>query len=421
MDRNTTTTTRPPLETLACVNRRCELYGQTGQNNLTVRKTYGKDEIRYLHCRACGTEFSERKNTALWNIKIAEAKAVAVGEHLAEGCSLKGTARLVKVDPSTVRRLNRRIGEHGQAFHDERVQAVEVEVLEADERHGYAGQKGQPVWEAELIDPVSKFILSHVQGQRDEALIRRLLSDGASRLANRHHLVLMTDGEASYASLFPELFGQPYRPSRYGSRGRLPNLRFRIPRTLAHVQIVKHREGGRVTHVDIRYMHGSRKRVNQALERLGYLTPNTSAIERRNGTARRMSAHQVRKSLAFSRRPDTKLALGWWGMTVYNWSRPHRSLRQPVTEPLGKKSTSPRHRLWSWDLPMISLPFERFSSPRCSLPAVGDNLMSPPVNRTLNSFGLQDEIGKESTATAQPLSSQPSQFPILFKLIGDIV
>jgi hypothetical protein len=43
------------------------------------------------------------------------------------------------------------------------------------------------------------------------------------------------------------------------------------------------------------------------------------------------------------------------------------------------------------------------------------------VNRTLNSFGLQDEIGKESTATAQPLSSQPSQFPILFKLIGDIV
>jgi hypothetical protein len=43
------------------------------------------------------------------------------------------------------------------------------------------------------------------------------------------------------------------------------------------------------------------------------------------------------------------------------------------------------------------------------------------VNRTLNSFALQDEIGKESTATAQPLSSQPSQFSILFKLIGDVI
>ncbi len=378
MNKNTPTTTRPPLETLACVNHRCELYGQPGQNNLIVRKTYGKEGIRYLRCCACGTEFSERKNTALWNTKITEAKAVAVGEHLAEGCSLKGTARLVKVDASTVRRLNRRLGAHGKAFHDARAQAVEVKRLEADERHGYAGEKGQPAWEAELIDPQSKFILSHVQGQRNETLIRRLLSDGANRLANRHDLVLMTDGDANYASLFPEIFGQPYHPRRQGNRGRLPQVRFRIPRTLAHVQIIKRRAGRRVVQVDIRYTHGSRKRVQQALEGLGYDTPNTSAIERRNGTARRMSAHQVRKSLAFSRRPDTKLALGWWGVTVYNWSRTHRSLRHPLMPPVGKKSTTPKRRRWPWGWPIILLPFGRFSSPRCFPPAVGDNLMSPP-------------------------------------------
>lgn len=379
MNTNTPTHTRPPLETLACVNHRCELYGQAGQTNLTVRKTYGKDAIRYLRCQACGSEFSERKNTALWNTKIAEAKAIAVGEHLAEGCSLKGTARLVNVDPSTVRRLNQRMGEHGEAFHHERVQAVEVEMLEADERHGYAGKKGQPAWEAELMDPESKFILSHVQGQRDETLIRRLLSDGASRLANRHDLVLMTDGDASYASLFPEFFGQSYRPARQGHCGRLPQLRFRIPRTLAHVQIIKRREGGRVTQVDVHYTHGSRKRVHQALESLGYLTPNTSAIERRNGTARRMSAHQVRQSLAFSRRPDTKLALGWWGVTVYNWSRPHRTLRQPLIAPVGKKSTNPARLRWPWGWLISSFPCVRSSSRRCFLPAVGDNLMSPPI------------------------------------------
>lgn len=266
MNQNTITITRPPLETLACVHPQCEWYGQPGRNNLTVRKTYGKDGIRYLRCRACGTEFSERKNTALWNTKVTEAKAVAVGEHLAEGCSLKGTARLVKVDASTVRRLNRRIGEHSEAFHDAHVQAVEAKVLEADERHGYAADEGQPAWEGELIDPKSKFILSHVQGQRNEALIRRLLSDGANRLTNRHDLVLMSDGDANYASLFPEIFGQPYQPRRQGSRGRLPQVRFRIPRTLAHVQIIKRRAGGRVVQVDIRYTHGSRKRVQQALE-----------------------------------------------------------------------------------------------------------------------------------------------------------
>lgn len=348
MDTTKTLFTRSPLDSVACVNQRCELYGQAGQQNLTVRKVYGSDQIRYLRCRVCRAEFSERKHTALWNTKVREAKAISVGEHLAEGCSLKGTARLVQVDPSTVRRLNQRLGEHGEAFHDERAQAVQPEALEADERYGYASDKGEPAWEAELLDPESKFVLAHVQGRRNEELIRRLLTDGADRLVNRHDLVLLTDGEASYATLFPEIFGRPYRPSRNGTRGRLPKVRFRIPRSLAHVQVIKHRQGKRIVDIELRYTHGSQKRVSQVLEHLGYTTPNTSAVERRNGTARRMSAHQVRRTLAFSRRADTKAALGWWGVTVYNWCRPHRSLRQELPEPVAKKSTSNGHRPWLW-------------------------------------------------------------------------
>jgi IS1 family transposase/transposase-like protein len=346
MNTNTPTKPRPALDTFACVNEGCTLYGQAGQDNLTVRKTYGKDGIRYLHCRCCGAEFSERKNTALWNTKVAEEKAVAVAEHLAEGCSLKTTARLAKVHPSVVTRLNRKVGRHAEAFHNDRVQDLDVVALEADERHGYAQAKSQPQWEAEVIDPVSKFVVSHVQGRRDEALIRRLLEDAARRLGNRHRLVLFTDGEASYASLFPEIFGQAFRPSRQGTCGRFPDVRYRIPRTLAHVQIVKHREGQRVVEVDIHYAHGSRRCVQRVLDEMGYNTPNTSAIERRNGTARRMNAHQVRRSLAFSRRDDTKIALGWWGLTVYNWCRPHRSLRLLLAESEGKKSSSHALQLW---------------------------------------------------------------------------
>ena len=346
MPTKSTTLTRSPLDSLACVNGRCELYGQAGQSNLTVRKVYGAERIRYLRCRVCRAEFSERKQTALWNTKVPEAKAVAVGEHLAEGCSLKGTARLVKVDASTVRRLNQRLGEYGQLFHHDHAQALRVEAIEADERHGYASHKGEPAWEAELMDPVSKFVISHVQGRRNEALIRTLLEDGAARLAQRQNVVLLTDGEASYATLFPEIFGQPYRPSRASHRGRPPKLRFRIPRSLAHVQVVKHRAGSRMTHIEIRHAHGSHKRVTGVLEKLGYQVANTSAIERRNGTARTMCAYQVRKSLAFARRTDTKLALGWWGVTVYNWCRSHRSLRQLLAQAVGKKSISSVQRRW---------------------------------------------------------------------------
>ncbi len=307
---------------------------------------------------------------------MTEDKALAVAEHLAEGCSLKATARLAKVSASVVRRLNRKLGEHGEALHEERVQHVAVEALEADERHGFAHDKGQQVWEAELIDPVSKFVISHRQGKRDEELIRGLLEDGASRLANPQQLVLLTDGEASYASLFPEIFGQAYRPSRKGTRGRFPGVRYRIPRTLAHVQIVKHREGSRVIQVEIHYAHGSRTRVHQVLDRLGYSKPNTSAIERRNGTARRMSAHQARKSLAFSRRPETKIALGWWAIAVYNWCRPHRSLRLSLAQPDGKKSTTHKHPRWPWGLSVTSCRSGNSSSPRCCYQGVGNNLRS---------------------------------------------
>jgi IS1 family transposase len=374
MNTTKTTQTRPQLETLACVNERCESYGQVGRNNLTIRKIYGKDQIRYLRCCCCGAEFSERKNTALWNTKVSEEKAVSVTEHLAEGCSLTATARLAKVHPSVVTRLNRKVGHHAEVFHDQRVQALEVVALEADERHGYAQAKSQPQWEGEVIDPVSKFVVSHVQGQRGEVLIRCLLEDTAKRLAHRQQLVLFTDGEASYASLFPEIFGEAYRPSRKGSRGRFPAVRYRIPRTLAHVQIVKHREGQRVVAVDIGDVHGSMGWVERVLEQLGYSTPNTSAIERRNGTARRMNAHQVRRSLAFSRRNDTKPALGWWGLTVYNWSRPHRSLRLRLSQPQDKKSSNRAPRLWRSVLPTTSGQSGTFCSPRYSRWQVRDNL-----------------------------------------------
>lgn len=345
--------TRPPIESLACVNPECEMYGQSGQENLTLRKVYGHDRIRYLRCRSCGAEFSERKNTALWNSKVREAKAISVAEHLAEGCAFKSTARLVRVDPATVRRLNGCLGRHGQQYHDQQVQDIEVEALQADERHGFAGNKQQPAWEAELIDPQSKFIVSHVQGKRDEELIRRLLTDGASRLRHRHNLVFFSDGEPSYRTLFPKIFGIPYQPTRQGQCGRRPHLRYRIPRTLALVQIIKHRQGQRLTNVEIRHVFGSKRRVAQALAVLRYTKPNTSAIERRNGTARRMSAAQVRKTLAFARREDTKSALGWWATTVYNWCRPHTSLRRPLPEPMGKKSINPAPQRWPLVWPIL--------------------------------------------------------------------
>lgn len=202
----------PPLTSLACVNPGCDHYGQAGQENLTVRKVYGKDQIRYLRCRSCGEEFSERKNTALWNTKIPELRAIEVSRQLAEGTSFKGTARLTHTHKDTVRRLARKVGEHAEQFHEQHAQHLDVDVLEMDERHGYVERKAHQCWDAVAIDALSKFVVQVEVGPRNEQLIDRLMRHSAGRLAHPQDLVLMTDGEVCYRTLFPVIFGVPYLP-----------------------------------------------------------------------------------------------------------------------------------------------------------------------------------------------------------------
>lgn len=278
----------------------------------------------------------------MWNCKDPEAQAIAVAEHLGEVCSFKGTARLVRVDAGTVRRLCRQFGQHAQQFHDVRARELVVDSLQADERHGIVARRSQPIWEAEIIDPSSKFMLSHIEGRRNGGLIRALLTDGASRLMNRHSIVLFTDGEPSYASLFPELFGVPFERIRDAHHGRRPKVRYSIPRSLAHVQIIKKHAGRQLESIQVRYRHVSRKRAQDALYRLRNNVPSTSIIERRNATARCMNATQSHRTLAFARHRLSKLALGWWTLNVYNWCRTNRMLKQPLIRPTDHKQYTQR-------------------------------------------------------------------------------
>lgn len=307
-----------------------------------MRKVYGKDHIRYLRCGACSREFSERKNTALWGTKIAEEKAISVAEHLAEGVSTRGTSRLVGVSPEAVRRLRTNMGDHARDLHEEYVQDVEATAVQMDERYGYVRSKGEPFWEATAIEPQSRLLIGFVGGRRDEALIEELMRSTRDKLKDPTDLVLMSDGHGSYEALFASIFGQPYRPARKGIRGRFPKVRHRINRDLAHLQVIKHRKRGRVAEVSPRVAHGSHKRVDRELRRLAYHQPNLSAIERQNGTARRMNAYLVRKSLAFGRTEKGREALGWFSTVVYNFCRTQRGLRVRLSGPEGRRSYQQR-------------------------------------------------------------------------------
>jgi transposase-like protein len=110
------------LRRFCCQNPACSLYGQREQGNLSVCARYGKDgRHRLLYCKACKYRFSERKATPLFDCRLPPDKALDVLEHLADGCGIRQTARLVGVGKDTVVRLAKVAGGHAQQRHDELV------------------------------------------------------------------------------------------------------------------------------------------------------------------------------------------------------------------------------------------------------------------------------------------------------------
>ena len=109
------------LTNFCCQNEACPDHGKRGAGNLSVCDRYGKYRRRLLYCKTCKARFSERKGTPLYRCHLPEEKALAVLEHLDEGCGIRPTGRLVGVHRDTVVRLARAAGQHAHDAHEELV------------------------------------------------------------------------------------------------------------------------------------------------------------------------------------------------------------------------------------------------------------------------------------------------------------
>ncbi len=107
------------LATGCCLNPACGSYGRRGEGNLLVVDHFGKAHHRLLYCRTCKARFSEFKGTPFFKSKLPHDKILAVLEHLADGCGVRQTARLVGVNKDTVTRLALLAGRHAGDAHDE--------------------------------------------------------------------------------------------------------------------------------------------------------------------------------------------------------------------------------------------------------------------------------------------------------------
>jgi LacI family transcriptional regulator len=92
-----------------------------GANLVVHSHTGNQKQYRLLRCRTCNTRFSERKGTPFYRSHLPEEQVVSILEHLAEGCGVRQTERLVKVHRDTVMRYGRLAGTHAKDGHDELV------------------------------------------------------------------------------------------------------------------------------------------------------------------------------------------------------------------------------------------------------------------------------------------------------------
>lgn len=123
---------------LCCVNSGCPDAGKRAAANLRlVRLTGQTKDIRFLRCRTCGKEFSERKGTPLFGARLPQQEVVKIIEHLMEGDGQRKTARLTRHDEWTVARYQKLAGLHAKAFHDEKAQHLDVPELQLDEKWSF--------------------------------------------------------------------------------------------------------------------------------------------------------------------------------------------------------------------------------------------------------------------------------------------
>jgi hypothetical protein len=110
------------LSEFCCRNSSCPDYGKRGGENLRWGAWSGKKkQIRMVLCKTCRKSFSERKGTPLFESHLPEKEGMLILAHLADGCGIRQTGRLVGHAKDTVQRYAKKVGMHGKALHDELV------------------------------------------------------------------------------------------------------------------------------------------------------------------------------------------------------------------------------------------------------------------------------------------------------------
>ena len=183
--------------------------GRVGFGNLSANGNPSGGPWRQLPCVECGVYFLETPGTILHGKRVSVDLIVRVSACLAEGLGIRGTARVLKVDPNTVRQWLVAAADQLRAcshdfLHDLHLTQIQLDELYAvlralkegtlSEDEALARLSRSPHWVWGAIDPVTKLWLAINVGARPLAMAQCVVHQVVQGLAPDCVPLFLTDG-----------------------------------------------------------------------------------------------------------------------------------------------------------------------------------------------------------------------------------
>lgn len=332
-------------ETLYCPNSACHLYGVRWRQSLLVKNGSSRGYKKAL-CRACGQTVMLRYATAYFELEAEPAIFDTAIRALAEGNSLRSTARIVQIDKDTACAWLDRAARHCRHVLLSLWDQLPVRECQLDELWSFVHTKEHNLRAAKLccdsygdawvwiaFAPNWRLVIAFVVGKRTQAEANLLL-ERVAHVTDAQIPFFTSDQLAEYQTALLHAYGQWYQPPRNGERGRFPARRRIAPPELRYAQVVKRRKRGQVVAVSHKIVFGSSETVQACLEAsTASATINTSFVERDNLTLRQHNRRLTRKTLGFSKDRSWLERQLWLMLAYYHLVLPHASLRSAIEPP----------------------------------------------------------------------------------------
>jgi IS1 family transposase len=294
---------------------------------------------RIFECTTCGQQFSETRETVLFDLRTPEEKVMMALKMILVRVSLANMSFVLGITEETVLEWLERAARKAEEINTARLRELPVTQVQVDEMwtfvqrkvsaHAVDGEQESPqdaddgrqwVWLSDA--PEFRLMLATVVGPRTSETALALIRKTARIVLGIP--ACFSDGFSAYLQALIACYHTLKTCPRTGDPGR-PKHPVKEPHPdLVYGQIVKKKRKGRVSEITTRILCGAER-----FAKLG-LSISTTLLERLNLTFRQSLAPLVRKTLSFSKEREHLEQQVCFFQAFYNVARPPMSLREDI-------------------------------------------------------------------------------------------